>query len=77
MPIEISGVTDAELDTALANIAVLPKREQIELLAELNELEKSQTIEKRQTTFLELIMSCGVTFNPCSCVFIIKPFQFK
>ena len=55
MPIEISGVTDAELDTALANIAVLPKREQIALLAELNELEKSQTIEKRQTTFLEFI----------------------
>ena len=55
MPIEISGVTDAELDTALANIAVLPKHEQLELLAELTELEKSQTIEARQKTFLEFI----------------------
>ena len=55
MAIEISGVTDAELDKALANIAVLPKAEQIQLLAALDELEKTQTVEKRQGTFLEFI----------------------
>ena len=38
MPIEIAGITDADLDTALANISVLPPREQQQLLAELNEL---------------------------------------
>ena len=48
MPIEIAGITDADLDTALANISVLPPREQQQLLAELNELEKTQTVEKRQ-----------------------------
>ena len=55
MPIEIAGITDADLDTALANISVLPPREQQQLLAELNELEKTQAIEKRQETFLEFI----------------------
>ena len=55
MPIEIAGITDADLDTALANISVLPKNEQIQLLKELEELEKTQTIEKRQETFLEFI----------------------
>jgi predicted phage terminase large subunit-like protein len=55
MPIEIAGITDADLDTALANISVLPPREQQQLLAELNELEKTQAIEKRQGTFLEFI----------------------
>ncbi len=34
MPIEIPGISDADLDTALANIAVLPKNEQIQLLVQ-------------------------------------------
>ena len=55
MPIEISGISDAELDKALANIALLPKSEQVQLLAELDELEKTQTVEKRQNTFLEFV----------------------
>jgi hypothetical protein len=55
MPIEIAGITDADLDTALANISVLPKNEQVQLLMELDELEKTQAIEKRQGTFLEFI----------------------
>jgi len=55
MPIEIAGITDADLDTALANIGVLPQREQQQLLAELDELEKTQAVEKRQETFLEFI----------------------
>jgi hypothetical protein len=55
MAIEITGVTDAEIDKALANIAVLPKAEQVQLLAALDELEKSQTVEKRQNTFLEFV----------------------
>ena len=46
MTIEISGVTDAELDKALANISVLPKHEQVELLMELDELEKKYISEK-------------------------------
>jgi 3-methyladenine DNA glycosylase Tag len=55
MPIDIAGITDADLDTALANIGVLPPREQQQLLAALNELEKTQAVEKRQGTFLEFI----------------------
>ena len=55
MAIEITGVTDAELDKALPNIAVLPKAEQIQLLAALDELEKAQTVSKRQNTFLEFV----------------------
>lgn len=51
MAIEIAGITDAELDKALANIALLPKTEQVQLLAALDELEKTQTVEKRQNTF--------------------------
>jgi hypothetical protein len=47
MPIDIAGITDADLDTALANIGVLPPMEQQQLLAELNELEKTQAIEKK------------------------------
>ena len=55
MAIEIAGITDAELDKALANIALLPKTEQVQLLAALDELEKTQTVEKRQNTFLEFV----------------------
>ena len=55
MAIEIPGVTDAELDKALANISVLPKAEQVQLLAALDELEKTQTLTARQTKFLEFI----------------------
>lgn len=55
MPIDIQGFSEADIDKALANIAVLPKNEQVQLLAELEELEKSQTVEKRQSTFLEFI----------------------
>ena len=55
MAIEISGFSDADLDTALANISVLPKAEQMQLLAALDELEKSQALSKRQNTFLEFV----------------------
>ena len=55
MAIEIAGITDAELDKALANIALLPKTEQVQLLAALDELEKTQTVEKRQNTFFEFV----------------------
>jgi hypothetical protein len=55
MPIEITGVTDAELDKALANISLLTATEQQQLLSELDALEKTQTVEKRQNTFLEFI----------------------
>ena len=55
MPIDIAGFSEADIDKALANIAVLPKNEQVQLLAELEELEKSQTVEKRQNTFLEFV----------------------
>jgi hypothetical protein len=44
MAIEIAGITDAELDKALANIALLPKTEQVQLLAALDELEKTQFV---------------------------------
>ena len=55
MPIEITGVTDAELDKALANISLLTATEQQQLLSELDALEKTQTVEKRQNTFLEFV----------------------
>ena len=55
MPIEITGFSDADIDKALANIAVLPKHEQVQFLAQLEELEKTQTLTQRQTTFLEFI----------------------
>ena len=55
MPIDITGFSEADIDKALANIAVLPKNEQVQLLAELDELEKTQTVTKRQNTFLEFI----------------------
>jgi hypothetical protein len=51
MPIEITGVTDAELDKALANISLLTATEQQQLLSELDALEKTQTVEKRQNTW--------------------------
>ena len=55
MAIEISGFSDADVQKALANISLLPRKEQIELLAELEELEQKQEVTKRQKTFLEFI----------------------
>jgi predicted phage terminase large subunit-like protein len=55
MAINIAGFSDADIDKALANIAVLPPHEQKQFLAELEQLEQTQTVEKRQTKFLEFI----------------------
>jgi predicted phage terminase large subunit-like protein len=55
MAIEINGFSDADMQKALANISLLPRKEQIELLAELDELEQKQEVTKRQKTFLEFI----------------------
>jgi hypothetical protein len=55
MAIEIPGFSDADIDKALANISLLPPHEQQQLLAELNQLEEIQVVEKRQHTFLEFV----------------------
>lgn len=55
MAINISGFSEADIDKALAHISVLPKHEQVQFLAQLEELEKTQTLTQRQTTFLEFI----------------------
>ena len=55
MPINIAGITDADLDTALANISVLPQREQQQLLAELNELEKTKLVTDVNKTIVGFI----------------------
>ena len=55
MALDIAGFSDADIDKALANISVLPPNEQKQLLIELEALEETQTVEKRQNTFLEFI----------------------
>ena len=51
MALNIAGFSDADIDKALANISVLPPNEQKQLLIELEALEETQTVEKRQNTF--------------------------
>ena len=55
MALNIAGFSDADIDKALANISILPPNEQKQLLIELEALEETQTVEKRQNTFLEFI----------------------
>lgn len=51
----ISGMHDADLQKALANINSLPVPEQKELLAMLEQLEGMRALSTRQNTFLEFI----------------------
>ena len=55
MALNIAGFSDADIDKALSNISMLPPNEQKQLLIELEALEQTQTVEKRQNTFLEFI----------------------
>jgi hypothetical protein len=55
MTLEIEGMTPQEIQQAMNNINVLPKSEQKELLALLDELEKKEDLTKRQGTFLEFV----------------------
>ena len=55
MALEIKGFSEADIQKALANISLLPRKEQIELLTELDELEKTRAVQSRQKTFLEFI----------------------
>ena len=55
MAIDIKGFSEADMQKALANISLLPRAEQIQLLEELDALEKSRAVESRQKTFLEFI----------------------
>jgi predicted phage terminase large subunit-like protein len=55
MTLEIDGMTPQEIQQAMNNINVLPKSEQKELLALLDELEKKEDLTKRQGTFLEFV----------------------
>jgi hypothetical protein len=55
MALDISGFTEADVQKALANISLLPRNEQIQLLAELEELEKTRALDLRQNKFLEFV----------------------
>ena len=55
MALDISGFTEADVQKALANISLLPRNEQIQLLAELEELEKTRSLDLRQNKFLEFV----------------------
>jgi hypothetical protein len=55
MTLKIEGMTPQEIQQAMNNINVLPKAEQKELLALLDELEKKEDVTKRQDTFLEFV----------------------
>ena len=55
MALDISGFTEADVQKALANISLLPRNEQIQLLSELEELEKTRALDLRQNKFLEFV----------------------
>jgi len=55
MALDISGFTEADVQKALANISLLARNEQIQLLAELEELEKTRALDLRQNKFLEFV----------------------
>jgi len=55
MNLNIDGLTETQLYTALQNIKSLPKNEQKELYQMLEQLENLQQVEKSQNTFLEFV----------------------
>jgi len=60
--LDIPGLEKGDIEFAMKHINTLPKGEQLELLQMLDMLEKSKTIEKKQTSFLEFAQAMDPNF---------------